>query len=94
VPQPAPAPAAPVPSTGTGTPGITTTSGSTDVASAPTDVAAPVAMPVEDVPAVLAFFARGPVEGLMVAAIWILFGCAGGAVLKRRALLEIVKGKA
>jgi hypothetical protein len=29
----------------------------------------------------------------MVAAIWILFGCAGGAVLKRRALLEVVKGR-
>ena len=57
------------------------------------DVAAPVAMPVEEVPGVLAFFARGPVEGLMVAAIWILFGCAGGAVLKRRALIEVLKGK-
>ncbi|MDQ3913966.1 MAG: hypothetical protein M3323_01355 [Actinomycetota bacterium] len=63
-------------------------------AAAPSDVAAPVALPVEDVPEVVAFFARGPLEGVMVAAIWILFGCAGGAVLKRRALLEVLKGKA
>ncbi|MDQ3951832.1 MAG: hypothetical protein M3279_02535 [Actinomycetota bacterium] len=57
------------------------------------DVAAPVAMPVEEVPGVLAFFARGPVEGVMVAAIWILFGCAAGVVFKRRLLLEVLKGK-
>ncbi|HEV2755939.1 MAG TPA: hypothetical protein VG318_09215 [Actinomycetota bacterium] len=89
-------------STSTGTTSTTgVTTGTSDVAplassdtSVPSDVAAPVAMPVEDVPGVLAFFARGPVEGVMVAAIWILFGCAGGAVLKRRALLEVLKGKA
>ena len=94
-PAPQPLPAGdPVSTSGTGSVGVTTATGSSDpVAALPSDVAAPVAMPVEDVPGVLAFFARGPVEGLMVAAIWILFGCAGGAVFKRRALLEVVKGK-
>lgn len=86
-------PADPAPSTDTGTAGITTVAPSDPVAADDLgEVAAPVAMPVEDVPGALAFFARGPVEGLMVAAIWILFGCAGGAVLKRRALLRVVKG--
>lgn len=96
-PAPAPAadsPAAPLSSTGTGTADLTTAAASDPLATdVVTDVAAPVAMPVEDVPGALAFFARGPVEGLMVAAIWILFGCAGGAVLKRRALLQVVKGR-
>lgn len=80
---------------GAGTVSVDSATGSTDVASGDPsgDVAAPVSMPIEDVPGVLAFFARGPVEGLMVAAIWILFGCAGGAVFKRRALLEVVKGR-
>jgi hypothetical protein len=97
--DPAPVPEPAPPATGsTGPTGVATTDlapivDDAPVAAAPSDVAAPVAMPVEDVPAVLAFFARGPVEGVMVAAIWILFGCAGGAVLKRRALLEVVKGR-
>lgn len=79
-------------STGTGSADVPET---VDTAGVPatTDVAAPVAMPVEEIPGTLAFFARGPVEGLMVAAIWLLFGCAGGAVLKRRALLQVVKGR-
>lgn len=86
-------PAAPL-RTGTGSADVETTTGASDtVAAPPSDVAVPVAMPVDDVPGVLAFFARGPLEGVMVAAIWILFGCAGGAVLKRRALLEVVKGR-
>jgi hypothetical protein len=102
---PLPVTEAPVESTGpAASTGPTSTvelaTGSGDVApvssevAAPSGVAAPVAMPVPDVPGVLAFFARGPVEGVMVAAIWILFGCAGGAVLKRRALLDVLKGKA
>jgi hypothetical protein len=89
-----PPPAAPAPATGTATTEIAAADDTGDVVAAPpSDVAAPVALPVEDIPGALAFFARGPVEGLMVAAIWILFGCAGGAVFKRRALLEIVKGR-
>ena len=92
-PQPPPLSDAPLPG-GSATADVTTTTGSSEpVATDVTDVAAPVAMPIEDVPGVLAFFARGPVEGLMVAAIWILFGCAGGAVFKRRSLLDVVKGR-
>jgi hypothetical protein len=88
-----------VTSTETTTGGFTTGTGGTGSVTpaevtGTTDVAAPVAVAAEDVPGVLAFFKRGPVEGLMVAAIWILFGFAGGAVLKRRALLEVLKGKA
>ena len=93
-PQPQPAPAgdtASLPSTATGS--VDVPAADTGGVPATTDVAAPVAMPVEDVPGALAFFARGPVEGVMVAAIWILFGCAGAAVLKRRALLQVLKGQ-
>lgn len=92
-PDPGPAPVASVTDTGSATTDLTLASDDTGAVPPPSDVAAPVAMPVEDVPGVLAFFARGPVEGLMVAAIWLLFGSAGGAVLKRRALLAVVKGK-
>lgn len=95
-PEPPAPPADPVTTTGpaTGGAGLVGPADPVDTAAAPaSDVAAPVAMPLEDAPGVLAFFARGPVEGLMVAAIWILFGCAGGAVFKRRALLDVVKGK-
>ncbi|HEX2196831.1 MAG TPA: hypothetical protein VHJ76_07885 [Actinomycetota bacterium] len=95
-PQPPDPPAAPAAAVGSATADLSTTDTATDpvaVGDTSGDVAAPVAMPVEEVPGVLAFFARGPLEGVMVAAIWILFGCAAGAVFKRRVLLEVVKGK-
>ncbi|HEX2295381.1 MAG TPA: hypothetical protein VHN37_08745 [Actinomycetota bacterium] len=89
-PPAAPPPAADVVTTDLATPPDTDEATATGEVA---DVAAPVAMPVEEAPGVIAFFARGPVEGVMVAAIWILFGCAGGAVWKRRSLLEVVKGR-
>jgi hypothetical protein len=89
------APTAPVPSAGSGvaTTDVGTEASGAAIAAPASDVTAPVAMPLDDVPGVLAFFARGPVEGVMVAAIWVLFGSAAGAVVKRRALLEVLKGK-
>ena len=53
--------------------------------------AAPVAAPL-DIPGVLAFLVRSPKEALLVAGIWLLFGGAGGAVVRRRLLVGVLGG--
>ena len=54
--------------------------------------AAPVSAPL-DIPGVLAFLVRSPREALLVAGVWLLFGGAAGAVLRRRQLIGILGGK-
>lgn len=55
-----------------------------------TATAAPVA--AELPPGVLAFLTRSPKEALLFAGVWLLFGSAGAAVMRRRALLGVLTG--
>lgn len=53
-------------------------------------IAAPVAA---QIPAgVMAFLTRSPKEALLFAGVWLLFGSAGAAVLRRRSLLGVLTG--
>jgi hypothetical protein len=92
--------AAPPVSTSTGSTGgaVDTTAGgggtgggSIPAASGPVATAPTVAQAPEGV---LAFLTRGPKEALLFAGVWLLFGGAGAAFVRRRSLLSVLDGMA